>query len=85
MNYFKRTLAEMFPTVTLNRKADGLFKSKPSGFHPVRKRVWRREGRERLGSYQHYMERRREGRVFGNKGVSPWTKRRIDNLKKAAR
>ena len=78
-------LAEFYPTAVLYKKTAQLLLSKPSGFHPGRKCVYRRECREMLGSYQNMIERRREGRILGNKNVSFWTKRRMERLKELAR
>lgn len=85
MNFLKKTLDESFPTVVLNKRAGKLLSSKPSGFHPGRKRLYRRECRELLGSYQNMIERRTEGRILGNKSISPWTKRRMEKLREVAR
>ena len=85
MNFLKKTLVESFPTVVLNKRASQLLSSKPSGFHPVRKRLYRRECREMLGSYQNMMERRMEGRILGNKSISAGTKRRMEKLGEVAR
>lgn len=85
MNFFNKTAAKLFPTVVLNKRADKLLSGKPSGFHPVRKRLYRRECREMLGSYQNMIERRREGRILGNKGISAMTKNRMEKLRKVAR
>lgn len=78
-------LAEFYPTFVLYKKTDELLSNKPSGFHPGRKCVYRRECRERWGSYQNMIERRMEGRILGNKNVSLWTKRRMERLKDLAR
>lgn len=85
MNFFDKTLAEAFPTAVLNKRADKFFSGKPSGFHPVRKRLYRRECREMLGSYQNMMERRMEGRILGNKSISAGTKCRMEKLREVAR
>lgn len=85
MNFFDKTLAKSFTTAVLNKRADKLFSGKPSGFHPVGKRLYRRECREMLGSYQNMMERRMEGRILGNKSISAGTKRRMEKLREVAR
>ncbi|MCM1025230.1 MAG: hypothetical protein NC432_02275 [Roseburia sp.] len=85
MNIFDKTAAELFPTKILNKRAKKLLSGKPSGFHPVKKRLYRRECRELLRSYQNLIGRRREGRILGNKGISIGTRRRIEKLKKLAR
>ncbi len=85
MNLLGKVLAELHPTFFLNRRTDRILSERPTGIHPVRKYVYRRECREMLGSYQNMLERRMEGRILGNKSVSPWTKRKIEQLKEVAR
>lgn len=85
MNLLGKKLAELFPTAVLNKRADRLLSGKPTGIHPFRKCVYRRECRETWRSCQNMLERRREGRILGNKNVSPWTKHRMEQLKELAR
>lgn len=85
MNLLGKKLTELYPTAVLNKRADKLLSGRPTGIHPVRKYVYRRECGEMLSSYQNMLERRREGRILGNKNVSLWTKSRMEKLKEVAR
>lgn len=85
MNFLEKKLAETFPIFVLYKRTDKLLMNEVSGFHPLKKRVYRRECKEILDSYQHMLERHREGRLIGNKKVSVATRMRMDKLKKIAR
>ncbi len=85
MNIISNILAEIFPGPAIIRKADDLLSNKPEGFHPIAKKMYRRECLDVLNSFNKLIERRQGGRIIGNKGVSNATKLRVEKLKSIAR
>ena len=85
MNMIEKKFAEAFQMNAVAKKADKLFLTKPEGFHPIQKKLYRRECKDVLDTYVYLLERKQRGRIIGNKRVSNGTKLRIEKLKHIAR
>lgn len=85
MNIFQKKFAEAFQKHTVVRRADKLLANKPEGFHPIQKKIYRRECKDVLDFFEYLIDRKQRGRIIGNKRVSNGTKLRVEKLKRIAR
>ena len=80
MNKITEQLAKTFSTLVIDRKIDELAKNKPEGFHPIKKAQYRRECRCLYDTLEKNIERKRSGRIIGNKSISKYTKAKLKKL-----
>lgn len=83
----KEKLLETFGMngIIIMNKAKARLAEKPGGFHPFEKKEYRRGCRYIGNEWEDYIERKRRGRIIGNKGVSKGTKLILEQLKNNAR
>ncbi len=74
-------LRKAFPILWLNKDARRLLAIKPKGVHPIKKMVWRKGCRELVKTYHTLESGKQAGRLVGNKNLSGFTKKAIEQLK----